>query len=178
MAIFKTAAAFADFIGVSPSAVYKAKKDGKVQQTESGEYDSNDPINRKYIIGVSEKAKAQRGFIDPTAYPDDENGDLMAEKIKADTDYKKKQSVKLDIQIAKEKEEIVPIDLVAMWIGFFSQGIRNNFLQIGTRIAKGDKKLRQEIDKDVSRCIEKTLANAERQLKTESKKLVKELNND
>ncbi len=168
-------AELARFIEVSSSAIYKAKKKGQIRLTKDGKVDTNDPVNRRYIMGASKKQRAQRGiYDDPLDHEeiDEETVSLEAEKLRAEIELKKKQGRKLDLQYEVEKKNLIHIELVGIWIGAFSTGIRNNFLQIGNRIARGDKKLRDRIEKEVKKAIQKTLDNAATQLRKESKKII------
>ncbi len=177
MPILKTDKLFGDFCGVSAAAVGKARQAGKLNKTKEG-YDTTDPLNNKYFQGGSVKALAQRGIV--IDYPNKNKGitDLDTEKMKADIALRKKQARKLDREHDAAMKHTVPEELMVIWIGYFAAGIRNNFLNVGNRVARGDTKLRDRIEKEIKRAIEKTIDEVCRGLKDESEPILKAINGE
>jgi len=103
------------------------------------------------------------------------DGSLDDEKTKADIMLKNKQGRKLDLLFEQDKRDLVPSNLIAIWIGYFATGVRTYFLQIGNRIARGDIELRDRIEREIKKAIEKTIETAKRGLIEESEELAKAL---
>lgn len=171
--ILESMAELARHMNLSTSAIYKAKREGKIRLTDGGKIDTTDPVNWEYIQG-SKQSQVQRGiYHDEYDYLGKSSIEsLEAEKLKADIKYKNKQSRKLDLQFEIEKKHLIPADVVGIWVGAFSNGIRNNFLQIGNRVARGDIKLRNRIEKEITKAIKKTLDTAAAQLRQETEKII------
>lgn len=105
-------------------------------------------------------------------YEDEENSDLDDQKKKTYIEWKKKQMRKLDLEHAKDKNDLIPSDLIGIWIGYFASGLRNNFLTIAARVARNNKPLRNKIEKEITKAIKKTLSTAAKELKKYSEKIV------
>lgn len=170
--IKKTDKEFADFCGVSASAVCKARQGGKLNKTPEG-YETNDPKNHAYAVGNTVKTLSQRGV--PSTGKATVHDPLDDQKKKADILLKKKMARKLDREHDNAMKDTIPAELMRIWIGYFAEGIRSNFLPIGNRIARGDIKLRDRIEKEISKAIEKTLEGAERGLKEDGGKVIEAL---
>ena len=99
--------------------------------------------------------------------------DLDDKWKKTQIKWKNKQSRKLDLEHEKEKDNLIPVSLIGIFIGYFSSGINTNFLTIGNRIARGDTRLKDRIDKAISKAIKKTLETAGKELKKESEQIIK-----
>ena len=171
MPILKTDQLMAEYCGVSSSAIYKARHAGKLIKTKEG-YDTTNSLNHAYAVGISKKAMAQRGMITET---DKVHDPLDDQKKKADILLKKKMARKLDREHDNAMKDTIPAELMRIWIGYFAEGIRSNFLPVGNRIARGDVKLRDRIEKEISKAIEKTIEGAERGLKKDGEKVIEAL---
>lgn len=170
--IKKTDKEFADFCGVSASAVCKARQGGKLNKTPEG-YETNDPKNHAYAVGNTVKTLSQRGV--PSTGKAVVHDPLDDQKKKADILLRKKQARKLDREHDREMKNTIPTELMAIWIGYFAEGIRNNLLPVGSRVARGDVALRNRIEKEMKRGIDKTIEGAARELEKEGKKLIEAL---
>ncbi len=144
----------------------------KLPKLKNGKYNLLDPEVWEFVTEPTQKEwergqkrKIQKGG--NIENPDKTN--LEAQKIQADIDLKLKQGRKLDLQFEIDKQGLIPSELVAIWIGYFASGIRTNFLNIGNRVARGNTKLRDNIEREISKAIEKTLEGAENGLKNEAK---------
>jgi hypothetical protein len=167
LSIFDTATAFARFVGVSPSAIYNGKKAGRVRTTEDGKFDTDDSVNRRYIMAVSTQMRRQRGvFIDPVSEdsPEKETS-LSKEHQRAKISLDVERTINLKLKNAALRKDLIPADIAQLFVGAFSSGIRTNFLQLGTRVARGNTALRDKIEKEVKKAIQKTLDNAAAQLR-------------
>ncbi len=177
---------------VSKQAVSKAIKDERIQVDNNGDIPDYHEDTIKFIqdgierynakINPSIKVKLINGSNpknDFDSSPDNDSQpkrrDLELKKINADIALKHKQGRKLDLQFEIDKQGLIPSELVAIWIGYFASGIRTNFLNIGNRVARGNTKLRDNIEREISKAIEKTLSNAEDRLKKESNAIIKSM---
>ena len=105
-------------------------------------------------------------------YEENDNADIDLQKAKTYIAWKEKQSRKLDLEFALQKNDLIPSDLIGIWIGYFASGLRNNFLTIAARVARNNKTLRNKIEKEITKAIKKTLETAEKELKKYSEKLI------
>ncbi len=169
MAVYLTAKQIAEIRGCSTQAVYKAPIP---REEKTKEYDITDPKVREWTYEpyVKEYIR-QKKLLEDADLEEKASQELLDQKTKEQIRNIQKQNRKLDLQYAVEKQELVPVGLVNLWIGYFDTGIRNNFLQIGNRVGRGDNKLRDRIEKEIKRAIEKTRDSAAAQLKAESEKL-------
>lgn len=155
--------------GCSPQTVSRHH----LPHIKEGKYDLSNPEVQAFVIEpYLAAALREEHRKKPTDPQDMDSDDLEAEKLRAEIEYKNRQVRKLDLFIAREKRELIPSDLMAIWIGHFSSGVRNNFLSIGNRIARGNVKLRDRIEKEIKKAIEKTLAGAASSLRKESKGII------
>ena len=97
---------------------------------------------------------------------------LEADKLREEIKYKNKQSRKLDLHFSQEKNDLIPSDLIGIWIGYFASGLRNNFLTIAARVARNNKTLRNKIEKEITKAINKTLETAKKELEKYSKEIM------
>lgn len=171
MKCFKTNIEFAEFCGVTHQAISKAKQKGLVRKNENGEYDPLDVVNKRYIMAYSQNSKKQRG-VDPESGPLTEKEKLELKKLHEEVELRKVQRKKINLAVEVDKKNLVPVKLVSIWIGYFASGIRNNFLQIGNRVARGDVKLRNRIEKEIKQAIEKTISQAAASLKKQTEQLL------
>jgi len=108
-------------------------------------------------------------------YEDNSYEGLEAQKLREDITYKSKQSRKLDLHFAVDKNDLIPSDLIGIWIGYFASGLRNNFLTIAARVSRNNKTLRTKIEKEITKAIKKTLETAEKELLKYSDNLMKDM---
>jgi len=158
---------FAEFCGVTPAAVTRAKKEGKVRRTGGNLYSIFDPSNREYIRLRLIREHRQRRADGDTAEEGapDEGAALDNEKTRKQIALLEEQTAGHKLKNAREREDLVPAQDVRIWIGAFAHGIRNNLLRLGDRIARGDTKLRDKIERETQRSLQKTLDNAAAQLR-------------
>ena len=104
---------------------------------------------------------------------DEENESLKDKKTKKQIIKLDKQNREYDFKHEIKKQNLFPVELIGIWIGYFSSGISTNFLTIGNRIARGDTRLKDRIDKAISKAIKKTLETAGKELKNESEQIIK-----
>jgi len=108
-------------------------------------------------------------------YEDEEISDVDLQKKKIYIEWKKAQKRKLDLEFATSKNDLIPSDLIGIWIGYFASGLRNNFLTIAARVARNNKTLRNKIEKEITKAINKTLSTAEKELDKYSQKIMEEM---
>jgi hypothetical protein len=158
-----SAAALAALAGVKPGAIYYAKKSGRICPTEGNQYDLDDPKVSDYVMGASVKSRAQRGLTENTDHRKaSAKSSLESEKIQAEIDLKKKQARKFDREHEVAIGNLIHLADVELIFGAIASGIRTNFLPIGNRIGRGNTKLRDRVEREVTKAIEKTLRNAKR----------------
>jgi hypothetical protein len=153
-----TAAQIAELRKVSRNYVYKAK----LPKTPGGGYDLSDPLVWEWVIEPSVKQllrQARKG--DPSDLEHAVMDELEREKLKADIQWKERQSRKLDREHEMKSMNLISRGDVALAFGAFIAGLKNNFLQIGNRVARGDTKLRDRIEREVTKSIEKTVKAAQ-----------------
>jgi hypothetical protein len=152
-----TAAQLAEVAGVTRNSVYKAH----LPRTESGGYDPRDDTIREWILGRSKMQRAQRGL---QGGQGSLGGDTLKALDRIEQEEKirnmRERTINTMLKNAALRKDLIPADIAQLFVGAFSSGIRTNFLQLGTRVARGDTKLRDKIEKEVKRAIQKTLDNA------------------
>ena len=162
----------ADLRGVTPATVSRAQ----LSKTESGNYDLSDSAVWQYVTEPTiERAIEKRLQQMREGYEDNTIDGLEAEKRRAEIEWKKKQSRKLDLQHEVEKKDLIPSDVVALWIGYFASGIRNNLLTLGKRVARGDDELQRRVDRQITKAIQKTLSTAKKQLRKEAQRITEHM---
>lgn len=90
---------------------------------------------------------------------------LEAQKALEDMALVRERRISAQAKNAKEAQDIVPKELISVWVSAFANGIRNNFLHIPERIARGDVTLKDRIAKEITKAIDKTIADAAHELK-------------
>lgn len=177
----------AKLAGCSPSAVSKAKREGRVFiNEETGLYLAQHEINILFInAGSSQRRIIQAEILDiedinPAAFQQGEIPEYIKElslkKLEAEVRRIEASALKLELEVAAKKKDLVPRDLIGIWIGYFGSGIRNNFLTIPAKIARNNNiELRDRISKEIKKSIERTLDNAEKELLKFSKNWIKTL---
>lgn len=123
--------------GVTPGAAHKAKVSGTIEvDPETGLCPLRSEKNRRWIHRRPQPGRKadENGSISPAAeagaYPV-----LEAEKLKADIDYKRRQSRKLDRDHAVAMGKLFPEEVVLESLSAFGSGVRTFLLQIPPRIA-------------------------------------------
>jgi hypothetical protein len=145
-------------------------------RTSGGNYDLVDPAVWSWVTEPAvESALDRMKRTEGSDLDDAEREQLEKEKIKWDIIIKKKTARDKDREHKIAMKELVPAEVIALWIGYFAAGIRNNFLPIGNRVARGNTKLRDRIESEIKKAIEKTKSNAADQLRRESEKLIEGL---
>ena len=133
---------FSKLAGVSKQAISKAVKKGTLKKTGSL-IDPDDPMNARYLL------LKQRGNGDQKYKNDNEDASSPAKTVKinpaakefltkkeqADIDLKISQKRKIDIQNARELEELISKDLVKLILGEISQSVNKNFVLFSRRNA-------------------------------------------
>ena len=155
---------------VSRQHLEKTKGGGyDILNTEVWDFITSPTVDRE-IENYKRKVMSDQG--------ENENDSLDEIKIKAEIKYKNKQSRKLDLQHEIEKQNLVSAELIGIYLGYFASGIQNNFLTIGNRIARGDVRLRDRIDKAISKAIKKTISTAKKELEKEGEAIIKHLEDE
>jgi hypothetical protein len=157
-----TAAQLAEVAGVSRQTVYRAH----LPKTEGGGYDPADLNIRDWILGRTKMQRAQRGLQggrDSLGAEDLKKLDRIEQEEKIRN--MRERTVNTMLKNAALRKDLIPADVAQLFVGAFSSGIRTNFLQLGTRIARGNTKLRDKIEREIKKAIQKTLDNAAAQLR-------------
>ena len=161
-----------DLRGCTPATVSKAK----LRKSSGGLYNllEDEILDWAMEPYVKEKLYEYKRTMLAGAEDNSVEG-LEAEKLREEIKYKNKQSRKLDLHFATEKNDLIPSDLIGIWIGYFASGLRNNFLTIAARVARNNKTLRNKIEKEITKAIKKTLETAEKELLKYSEKLMENM---
>ena len=101
----------------------------------------------------------------------DELERLELERKKAELFYRKMMGKKLQVAQANLSGHLIPKELVKTWIGYFRDGVANNFLVLPDAISDGDIGVKERAQVAVKKAIEKTLADADRQLRDDETRL-------
>lgn len=161
MPIELTRAEIAELRKCSPSTVSRAH----LPQTSGGKYDLCDPHVWAYVI----EPELERGIKNAIATKEFDLEDaaleeLQEEKLKKEIVWKEEQTKKIKLERSlKERDALYKSD-VAKAFGAFIAGLKVNYLQIGTRISRGDIKLRKKIEDEVKKATEKTIKNAQKEI--------------
>jgi hypothetical protein len=148
----------AELRGCAPSTVSRAN----LRKTESGKYDLSDPEVWDWVTEpMIEKAIMQLKKSSTSDLDAADMDELEKEKMRVDIIYRENQIKKQDRTEARESHHLILRQDVALGFGAFISGLKNNFLQIGNRVARGNIKLRDRIEKEVQKSIEKTIKNAQ-----------------
>jgi phage terminase Nu1 subunit (DNA packaging protein) len=150
---------FAELLGVTPQRITGAKKDGHVIPTADKTYDTNDPINRVFI-----RQHFHREWEKFNRTENDE-GSMEADKLAQEIRYLEARSIKVELQNAELKRDLMPLDVVRGGWGAWASAVRNNILSVGQRVARGDTKLRDRVEKQIKRALEKSVEQAEKEIK-------------
>ncbi|WP_143305512.1 hypothetical protein [Marispirochaeta aestuarii] len=141
-----------------------------MRKTEDGKYDLLEPEVWDWVTEpLIEKAILQLKRSASSDLDESDREELEKEKIKVDILYRENQIKKQDREAAREDKHLILRHDVALTFGSFISGIKNNFLQIGNRVGRGDTILRDRIEKEVEKAIDKTVKNAQE----EARKIIK-----
>ncbi len=149
---------FAGLLGVTSQRITQAKKDGHVIAAADKTIDTDDPINRAFIREHFHREWAK--FNDSS----DDEGGMEAEKLRQEVRYLEARSLKVELQNAELKRDLVPLDIVRSGWGAWASAVRNNILTVGQRVGRGDTKLRDRVEKEVKRALEKSIEQASKEL--------------
>lgn len=168
--------------GVRQSAVTKAGLPC-VPDSNGRRYDIEDPDVAAYIEGGRMANRRQRlqKKIKSSSRPQDEkqvevriSDDLKAiidsvqdplaklnliheaEKV----EWTRQRRIKVELENTSRKKQMIPVNVMRVWVGAFVPGIRNNFLPLPQRIARGNKELEARAAKEVETGIRKTIESA------------------
>jgi hypothetical protein len=177
-------AELARYTGVTRGAITTATKEGRLHREEiTKKYDPNHSTNLAFINKNRVKFLPAELIDDDTELSTDFNPEdipkslenLYKQKLEMDIAYKSAQKRKLDLQFQKDKENLLPVELLSLTLGHFGSGIRNNFLTIAAKISRGDVPLRDRIEKEISRSITRTIETTVTELEKYSKKLIADM---
>jgi len=169
--------------GCSRQTANNAVKGGKLFKNENGLIDDSDSRNSGWLTSrTAGGARTQKimkinrkdtdliedsdfpEILDFPEYPENSESKLIQEKLKAQTTHIRKQSRKLDLEHEKNLRNLILFDDVKMALGAFNSAIRTNILSVSDRVARGDTTLRDKIDKEVKRAMEKTISTAQAEI--------------
>ena len=170
-----TRSQIAELRGCAPSTVSRAK----LPRTKSGDYDLSDPVIMEWVISpyLDERIRQMKKL--ETSYLDDSDEDKVTlEKEKAMTIWKYEQIELLRLKKAREKKDLVPLSLVALWMGYFANGLRTYFFPIGKRVSPGNKELQLKYEEELSKAVKRTLEDADRKLPKQAKEMIGEIETD
>lgn len=164
-----TGSELARHVGKSPQAIDQARKAGKLHRDATTKrYDCSHDTNVSFIESSLKEPGSSLADLKPDQVPEGLT-DLYTEKLSWETKRTKYQAEKLRLQLEKDQEELLPSDLVCVYLSAFNAGISTNLLTLGNRIARGDMALRDRIEKEVKRGLERTKEDAAHFLQSKSK---------
>ncbi|MCF7951442.1 MAG: hypothetical protein K9L57_07390 [Spirochaetaceae bacterium] len=173
-------AEFAELAGCSPQAVTRAAREGRAyRDPTTGRYPATHPINLHYVNSNLSKRKSKLEDMEeaPETEGDGEEAITLAQlqraKLSAEVQRTQAQADRYQLQLEKDKGNIIPIELMIIWLGYWGEAVRNNFLTLGRRIAGTDQALKDKIDTEVTRMIRRSRETVEQELKNESEELIK-----
>jgi len=168
---FLTGAELSRYTGVSRAAITQATREGRLyKDPKTGRYDPTHATNLAFInqnrlksatiAEIEDEGDDNLPDVSPGTIPESLQ-ELYARKLKAEADRAERQAIKLGLELDQKRGKLILRSDVAMAFGAFRFGLQTYFLQLGNRIARGDIKLRDRIEKEVTKSIEKTIGNAE-----------------
>jgi len=169
--------------GCSRQTANNAIRSGKLFKNETGLIDDSDSRNSGWLNSrtaggartqkILKINKKNTDLVEDSDFPEildfpefssDSESELIKEKYKAQTAHIKKQSRKLDLQHEKDLRNLILFDDVKMALGAFNSAIRTNILSVSDKVARGDTALRDRIDKEIKRSMEKTISTAQAEI--------------
>lgn len=167
--IILTREQIADLRGCHPATVSRAglpKADGK-------HYDISDPVVWAWLIEPSIQ-EAIRIYKAQSKDPADLASDALDDELKRrDISLKERREEKIQIEIAKARQDLIPVELVAILLGHIASGVKTNFFPLGKRLARGNLDEQKRIETEVGKAVKKTLDMAAAGLKHEAKPIAK-----
>ena len=162
--------------GVSKQAIAAATKHGRLHRDPTTrKYDPRHKLNSAFIFAK----RAEGHHQDEEAVPEAPQGEMspdMAElyerKLAAEVRRTEAMARKYELEVATRKQDLIPAELMGIYLGHFASGIRTNFLTLGNRIARGDANLRDRIEKEITKAIKKTIAGAAAGLRRDAAPIV------
>jgi len=166
-------AEFGRLLKVSRQAIDEARKIGKVYR---------DPVTKKYDLEHSTNALYLRtnSAVSGLSLSDikdvsEDLTDLYQIKLEAEIRRIVAQAEKYELQLARDKKDLIPIELVAILLGNVRSGISTNLLNIGKRVARGNLELQDRIEKEITRGLQATKDMSARAVQQFSKRVVQEM---
>ncbi|MDC7218632.1 MAG: hypothetical protein PQJ59_01755 [Spirochaetales bacterium] len=154
----------ADLRGCHVSTVSKAG----LPKLKGGKYDLLDPDVWEWVTaptvaaGIRESGRKVRQGTDV----DDLGASALDDElVRENIEYKRRQSRKLDLEHEVKTRELIPVQDARLILGAFGSAIDTNLLTVGNKIARGDIKLRNRIEKAVKKGIERTKKAAQLEAK-------------
>jgi len=162
----------ADLRGCIPGTVSNAK----LRKSSGGMYNllEDEILDWAMAPYVKEKLYEYKRIMMEGAEDNSVEG-LESEKLREEINYKRKTIKREGLKYHVAKNDLIPSDLIGIWIGYFASGLRNNFLTIAARVARNNKTLRNKIEKEITKAINKTLSTAEKELDKYSQKIMEEM---
>jgi hypothetical protein len=167
-----TGSQLARHVGKSPQAIDQATKAGKLfRDPKTQRYSCSLEVNSIYIENSLQENEALSD-LKPDQVPE-QLRDLYQEKLHWEVERTKAQTKKYQAELAIKQKDMIPVELMELWMGYFRQGIETNFLTIARRIARGDKGLELRIDKEITNAIIKTKEGAAKALRDEGPEVIR-----
>ncbi len=176
--------------GVSRTAVHTAIRKGDLVEDESGKLDDGEPTNALWLNrhpgGGSGRQRRKAGMkaddVERRASELSASGESIQElerrKLAGDAAWSETRARIAERKEAEAKNELIPTEVALHWKETFAAGIRTNILPIGERVARGDKKLRQRIERELQRALERTVATVDKETRRYVQQRTKEQDRD
>jgi phage terminase Nu1 subunit (DNA packaging protein) len=148
----------ADLRGVTPATVSRAQ----LRKTDSGKYDLLDPGVWDYVTAPTVEKAIYNYKLSVQQFTDD--ADMEELKTKHEIRYLEARSIKVELQNAELKRDLMPLDIVRNGWGAWASAVRNNILSVGQRIARGDTALRDRVEKEIKRALEKSIEQSAKEI--------------
>lgn len=175
--------------GVSSAAVTQAIAKHK---GPDGLYDLQNPEVSAYIEGQRRGPKEQRGDR-PTTALDMDFAEFLDDPDRAATGFRdpaaraqvvhavekllhtRARRVAVETANARERGDLIPAELVALWFSAFQVSLRDNLLSAPDRVARGNDALRARVASELSRGIDAALKAAAVEMRDRLPQLAKQL---
>lgn len=127
-------------------------------------YDTEHPYIKDYIAGANglkekrenqgRKLKAIHAFKREEYDPDDPLfkdpvGQASAKKIEESLELQRERKIKLKLENAQKRNELVPYALVRLWFTSFITSINQNLDPVPSRVARGNKVLQELVENEI-----------------------------
>jgi len=144
---------FARYLGVDPGYLTRLRNSGRAFRDEStNRYDLAHEVNHALVVAAA-STKAPEPT--PEAIDDEELIDLQREKLLFERDRVREQSIKLALQNSVTKSELVPFEMVKSMFGEMSGAVKTYLLTVPNRVARGDVRIRDELEKELAEGIQR-----------------------